>query len=343
MYARYNLQIVIALIVLLAATVAASPKVETFPVPKGHLPTEIARQGDSMVFVSWTNWPALEPHLGTVTTKGRVQTHPLEKDHMPGMFAAAADGSLWLTDVRRNVLWHVGPDGTAEQVEIDRPTLGIAIDATGQVWCTHTDDTEISRYNPGGAKSAELDTGRGRFKLTPAKPQKAPAGMAPTWARESQRANRTDVTPTWIVAAGDILWFSDPTKRSIGAVSADGHQERFKLPPNWGAAPGALVAAPDGLIWFVVAGKPFLGQVSREGFFSNIDLPAPAQAIAIDAKGRVWFSTASTLGYVERDGTLHSVPLPKPERTIRSMAAGSDGAMWFVDQKTKTIGRVTLP
>lgn len=333
----------IALIVLLAATVTAQPKVETFAAPKGHLPTEIARQGDAMAIISWTNWPALEPHLGTVI-KGKIQTQPLEKGHMPGMFALSSDGTLWLTDARQAVLWHVRPDGKAERVEVDRNTLGIAFDEQGLIWCTHPSDTEISRYALDGNKLASLDTGRGRFKLAPAKPQKAPAGMAPTWAKQSQKANRRDVTPTWLVrGTGATMWFSDPTMRSIGMVTMDGHQQRFKLPPDLGGAPGPLVAAPDGLTWFVVSGKPILGQVSVDGYFSNIDIFAPAETLALDAKGRVWFSTASDLGYVESNGTVHRVTLPKGERTIRSMAEGADGAMWFVDQKARVIGRVTAP
>jgi streptogramin lyase len=28
---------------------------------------------------------------------------------------------------------------------------------------------------------------------------------------------------------------------------------------------------------------------------------------------------------------------------VRALAAGPDGAMWFVDQKTRTVGRVELP
>jgi streptogramin lyase len=333
---------VIALIVLLAATVTVTPKVETFPVPKGHLPTEIARHGDAMTFISWTNWPALEPHVGTIA-KGKVTTKALEKEHMPGMMVAAADGTLWVTDARKDVLWHLQANGKADRVEIDRPTLGIAIDESGQLWCTHPNDTEISRYLADGTKTALLDTGRGRFKLAPARPQKTPAGMTPTWAKQSQRANRRDVTPTWIVRAADGgMWFSDPTMRSIGVVYPNGYQQRFKLPPDLGV-PGALVTANDGLTWFVLAGKPSLGQVSRDGFFSSVDVHAPAEALTIDAKGRVWFSTSSDLGYVDRDGAVHRVILPKGERIIRSMAEGPDGAIWFADQKAKVIGRVVVP
>ncbi|HET8797041.1 MAG TPA: hypothetical protein VFO89_05125 [Thermoanaerobaculia bacterium] len=328
-----------ALLVVLAAT-AASPKIETFAAPKGHLPTEIARRGEAMAFISWTNWPALEPHLGTIDAKGRITTQALEKEHMPALFAASKDGTLWLSDARQNVLWRVPLSGNAERVEIDRATLGITVDAGGAIWCTHPNDTEISRYDVEGTAQATLDTGRGRFQLTPAKPQKAPAGMTPTWAKESQKANRRDVTPAWLVQGNEgTIWFSDPTMRSLGVVTADGHQQRFRVPPGWGV-PGALVVAKDGLTWFIVEGKPRLGQVSTEGIFSSIDIAAPATAIALDAEGQVWFATASEIGYVDEGAAVQRIPLPKPPRLIRSLAAGPDGAMWFVDQTGKTIGRV---
>lgn len=333
----------IALIVLLAATLNAQPKIETFAAPKGHLPTEIARAGDGMVFVSWTNWPALEPHLSTITTKGKIATKALEKDHMPGFFAHASDGTVWLSDARRGVLWHVRADGSAERVEIDQPTIDVAVDSAGLLWATHAGSTHISRYSAEGEKTAELDTGRGRFKLTPAKPSKVPSGMAPVGVTRTQKENRRDVTPVWIVTDSDnALWFSDTTMRSVGVATSDGHQRRYKLPVEWDGTPGPLVVAND-MAWFTVSKKPILGQMSTEGFFDRIDIGAPADAIAVDGKGRVWFVTAADLGYVDADANVHHVALPKGEHVIRSIAAGADGAMWFIDQKTKSIGRVVVP
>jgi streptogramin lyase len=334
---------VIALIVLLAATLSPQPKIETFAAPKGHLPTEIARAGDGMVFVSWTNWPALEPHLNTVTAKGKISTKALEKDHLPGLFAHASDGTLWISDARRGVLWHVLADGTTERVDIDQPTLDIAVDTAGLLWATHAGSTHISRYSADGAKTAELDTGRGRFKLTPPKPSKTPSGMTPAGALRSQRETRRDVTPAWIVIDADnALWFSDPTMRSVGVVTSDGHQQRYKLPLEWNGTPGPLVVS-NGQAWFTVAKKPILGQMSTDGFFDSVDIGAPADAIAKDDKGRIWFATSVDLGYLDAEGIVHHVALPKGERVIRSIAAGADGAIWFVDQKSKTIGRVLLP
>lgn len=331
-----------AAILILASSLAAQPRVETFPAPKGHIPTEIARHGDVMTFVSWTNWPALEPHLGRVTARGRIETEALEKEHMPGVFATAADGSLWITDGKQSVLWRVDEKGNAEQVDVPLPTLGIAISADGTIWCTHPDATNITRYSTEGVIQASSEAGRKRHKVKRAAPSRAPAGMSPAWAKAAQVQNRRDVRPTWLtVDTSGNAWFSEPAGRAVGVVTPDDQLRRFKLPPEWGA-PGRLVLAPDGQIWFVVTKAPVLAQVSADGFFSSVDIPAVAGTIAVDSKGRVWFSAGNDLGYVDGEGAVHAVALPPGDRLIRSMAEGPDGAMWFADQKGKTIGRVTL-
>jgi len=333
---------VIAALVLLAATVAATPRIETFSAPAGHIPTEITRQGDRMTFISWTNWPALEPHLGHITTAGKVETKPLEKDYMPGLFSSAPDGSLWMSDVHQPVLWHFRTDGSVEKVDISRTTLGVAVDKAGTIWATHPDDTEVTRFNADGSINTEYQAGRNRFKMAKSKRTNAPAGTTPTFAKESQNANRRDVRPAWIVVGVDgNMWYAEPASGAIGMMTVEGRQQRFKLPREWGR-PGRIVTGQDGLLWFVVPNRKILGQISQDGFVSSVDIPSPATSIAVDAAGRVWFSTAKEIAYVQPDATITRVPLGKGEHTILSMSEGPDGAMWFVDQSTKKIGRVTL-
>jgi streptogramin lyase len=343
LYARYNRSIVIALFVLLAAV--STPRIESIPLPKGHLATEIATRGDDVLFVSWTNWPAIEPHLGVLEkATGKVSTQAFPVDHMPGLFATASNGTVWLTDSLQPVLWEVGADGTITPHAIDRPTLGIAIDASGTIWATHKTDTEISQYTMNAQKAGEIDTGRSRFKLAPGKASKAPAGASPSWAGASRRANRTDVNPAWLAIGSDErVWFSDPTKRSIGAVAPGaGLQTRHRLPPEWLAAPGNLVASPDGAFWFVLQGVAKLGTVTIDGDFTAYDLPAPATAITIDGSKRVWFSTANEVGYLDPSGTVNRIPLAKGPHLIRSMTVDAEGTVWFADQTTKTIGRIRM-
>jgi len=352
------IRILVPLVVLslrAAAALAAEPQIETFPVPAGQLPTEIARHGDVMTFVSWTNWPALEPHLGRVSTKGRIQVQALEKGHMPGLIAQSQDGSLWLSDGKKSVLWRVSPAGKAEQVTVGRTTLGIAVDADGSIWTTHPDSGEITRYSPEGEPQSQWFVGRKR----------GPAGGAPTMAipkprtgpmpippkkksdraltKEERKKRSLDARPSWIVRGpDDALWFSEPTWRNIGRVTAAGQVSSFKYPREWGE-PRRIVAGRDAL-WFALTRVPALGRITTEGEVTIVELPYSVGALASDSKGRIWFADApgSRLGYLDEKGEVQELSLPKTPRLIRSMAEGPDGAMWFADQAAKVIGRIKL-
>jgi virginiamycin B lyase len=342
-------------LLIAAAALATEPSVETFPVPAGHLPTEIARHGDVMTFVSWKNWPSIEPYLGRVNTKGRIELQALAKDHMPGLIAQSPDGSLWLSDGKKSVLWHISPAGKAKQVAVGRTTLGIAVDADGSIWTTHPDSGEITRYSADGQPQSQWFIGRKR----------GPAGGAPTMAipkprmgpmpipkkktnerpltKEERKKLTLDARPSWIVVGPDqALWFSEPTWRNIGRVTAAGQTSSFKYPREWGE-PRRIVAGRDAL-WFALTRIPALGRITTEGEVSTVELPYGVGALASDSQGRIWFSDApgARLGYLDAEGKVHELALPMVPRLIRSMAEGPDGAMWFADQAAKVIGRIKL-
>lgn len=349
---------VIASLILIAAALGAQPRVETFPVPKGHLPTEIARLGDGMTFVSWKDWPAVDPYLGRVTTKGKIEVKPFEKEHMPGLFSAAPDGSMWLSDGRKTVLWHLTKDGKLDQVPIGNTTRGIAVDADGAIWVTHPEKADITRYGADGQPQAQWFIGRKRRGTSAAPsmttapkphildrkriPKKVPSDS--TWSKEERRKRALDARPSWIVVGPDgAAWFSEPTFRTIGRVTSAGKVSSFDYPDDWGE-PRRIIAGPDGAVWFALSAVMALGRITPEGEITTIDLPYGAGALATDAQKRLWFTdaTGAQIGYVDARGTVHEVPLPKTPRMIRSMAEGPDGAMWFADQIGKVIGRISL-
>ncbi|MGZ5446357.1 MAG: Vgb family protein [Thermoanaerobaculia bacterium] len=348
--------VTVAILVLGTAVAHAAPRVETFPVPQGHLPTEIARHGDVMTFVSWKDWPSIDPHLGRVTTKGRMQLQALEKDHMPGLMSQAPDGSLWLSDGRKTVLWRVSPDGKAERVTVGRTSLGIAVDADGSIWVTHPEKGDITRYGADGQPQSQWFIGRKRGPASGApsmaipKPRIGPMPTPPkkrsdrAWTKEERKKRTLDARPTWIVVGPDQgLWFTEPTWRKIGRVTAAGKTSSYDYPSDWGE-PRHIIAGPDGALWFTLTRVMALGRITTEGEITTIDLPYGAGTLATDSKKRVWFTDASgaQIGYVDGRGKVHEVPLPKAPRLIRSMAEGPDGAMWFADQAARVIGRITL-
>jgi len=350
--------VLIAALVLRAAAALAEPRVETFPVPKGHLPTEIARHGDVMVFTSWTNWPAIEPHLGRVTANGKIELEALPKDHMPGLFSQAPDGSMWLSDGRQTVLWRVSPTGKAEQVPVGRTTLGIAVDADGSIWVTHPEKGDITRYGQDGQPQAQWFIGRKRGpaggapkmsipKPGPRTPMKIPKKVRSdgTWSKEERKKRSLDARPSFLAVGPDqALWFSEPTWKNIGRVTPGGKISRFDFPEDDWGEPRRIIVGPDGALWFALTNLMALGRITTEGEITTIDLPYGAGALAADSKKRIWFTDASgaQIGYLDAEGNVHEVPLPNAKRMIRSLAEGPDGAMWFADQVGKVIGRITL-
>lgn len=308
--------------ILLAATLAAPvavtvpPRVQTIKVPNNQIPTEIAPHAGALWFVSWHNWPKLEPYLGRITTEGTIRLHQILDGSMPGLTAQAPDGTLWLSDSRRRGLWHVMQNGRTLRVKIDRKTVSIASGSAGTLWCTHPEGSAISSYNVDGSL-------RGRWEV----PRRN--GIAPR--------------PNWLTEGPDgALWFTDPATTTVGRITAAGSIKVFPLPRGW-RNPGEIVARPDGL-WFAVGSHPFLGRITPKGKVSSVAIHAPARAVAAGPDGRMWYSDgAAGIGWVEPDGTTDYVLVTDKPSSVRSITAGPDGGIWFVDEKARTIGRVEPP
>lgn len=347
---------VISVLVLIAGTLtAAEPRVETFPVPEGHLPTEIARHGDAMAFVTWRNWPAIEPYLGHIDQKGRIRLDALAKDHMPGLMSQSSDGTLWMSDGKKSVLWRVSPRGKAEQVTVGRTTLGVAAAPDGSIWVSHPEGADVTRYGPKGEVRSQWFVGRRHGRpaapsLSIPKPRLGPPQIDRnkkndrSLTKEERKKLRLDSRPTWMTIGPDgALWFTEPTWRSIGRVTEAGKTQSFDFPREWGE-PRRIAAGRDGALWFALTNAYALGRITVEGEITTVELPYIAGIVAADSEGRIWFAdlSGSEVGYLDRAGKVTPIALPKAPRKIRSMAEGPDGAMWFADQAARAIGRITV-
>jgi len=283
----------------------------------------------------------------------------LPHDYMPGLMANAPDGSLWLSDGRKEVLWHVLKNGDVPPpITIGRTTLGIAVDSEGTIWASHPKKSEITRYTSDGSVRAGWDVTRRRPSNpaplappppmqppgTPVKPKPIPVAPKTTpkvTDKLQKKPPPAGPDPTYLAfGPNQELWFSVPSRRSIGRIMTDGDVLRYQLPSELGE-PRRIIAGPDGAMWFIVASPAVLGRITTDADVSSVAIPAPATAIAADSKGRIWFAAAGNIaGTIDKDGNVTEMHLPGPDRLIRSMAEGPDGAMWFADQKNKVIGRI---
>jgi len=116
----------------------------------------------------------------------------------------------------------------------------------------------------------------------------------------------------------------------------------------------ALVAGPDGAVWFVAerggAGNIILGKVTTAGEVTEIPLSLRApkvkkmprtQTIVSGPDGNLWFGELNGIGRTTTSGEVTSFMLPAGASTPTAMTVGPDGNIWFTEGTASKIGRIT--
>lgn len=160
------------------------------------------------------------------------------------------------------------------------------------------------------------------------------------------------------------LWFSnwttlvasDAQSGSIERISTSGVFSDYTAPE--GVIPGPLAAGPDGAIWFGGGNaSALIGRVTTSGQFSTYTDPGAigeVLGIAAGPDGALWFTNYSVpgdtgfspfppIGRITTGGTITTYGNAYAEEGAMSIAAGPDGAMWFVDHINDSVGRISVP
>lgn len=198
--------------------------------------------------------------------------------------------------------------------------------------------------------------------------------------------SRYTVRPWWNIPGRGVLgWLlavllAACASGSPGGISSFPKDTLSVLPvPSSYTLPGQIVRGPDGNLWFpAIAYGHFatnqpsgaIGNLTTSGQFHLFPLPdlnSYPTSITFGSDGSIWFvafqgngmlapigDTAqrftggfSEIGHMTQDGSFHLFPLPSPDISVTSIAAGSDGNLWFtenVDDAETTnqrIGRMT--
>jgi len=134
------------------------------------------------------------------------------------------------------------------------------------------------------------------------------------------------------------------------------------------AGPSALITGPDGNLWVLADGNSNGGSVSvvaTDGtLLHTYPIPtngAGAMALTLGPDGNIWFTEYFTdkIGKVTPTGTITEYPIPNAtggnapvdmtnpsgpagvEASPSSIVAGADGALWFTEESSDSIGRIT--
>jgi streptogramin lyase len=267
---------------------------------------------------------------------------------VPGTITAGPDGNFWFTEIMQNGSVQAGKIGritpTGALSEFSLPSanslaFNIITGPDSNLWFTEGD--KIARITPMGKIS--------EYKLSP------------------------PITAQSIATGPDgNLWFTDQSK--IGRMTLTGKISEFSLPIHQYPAgsnpikspagsgsnqPLAIVAGPDGNLWFTEIGPAgvgaSIGRITTSGKIDEFPLPTAntfPSSITAGSDGNLWFTGIgsnngpSTIGVITPQGKIREFTLP--HAILGSIKGGSDGNLWFTEYqydetgaKSGKIGRIT--
>jgi virginiamycin B lyase len=284
--------------------------VETFPVPAGEHPHDVAPAVDGRIWYTAQRAGAmglLDPNTG------EIETIPLGAGSAPHGVIVGPDGGAWVTDGGLNAIVKV--DAETHELSVF-PVPGqnanlntAAIDPDGVVWFTGQNGivgrVDPARHQPGDeAEIIEAPRGRGPYGIT--------------------------VTPD-----GEV-YFASLAGSYLGRIDVEG--ETFQVteidPPTPDQGTRRVWSDSQGVIW---TSEWNAGQVGRYDpateTWQEWRLPgdAPqAYAVYVDERDDVWLSDFGGNALVRYDPDTESfatVPLPDPDSAVRQLL-GRPGELW---------------
>ncbi len=117
------------------------------------------------------------------------------------------------------------------------------------------------------------------------------------------------------------------------ASAALGDTEEF-FAPTQPTKPHSLVEGPDGNVWYTDSTVTKIGKVTPSGTVEEFSpgLAGPALNITAGPESKLWFTekTAKKIGSINTSGGgLTECSIPATAKEPESIAAGSDGNLWF--------------
>jgi virginiamycin B lyase len=130
----------------------------------------------------------------------------------------------------------------------------------------------------------------------------------------------------------------------VGRITPAGTFAEFPIPtPKCGT--GNITVGPDGALWFAEPYVQQLGRITTAGAITEMQLPAPgASVLTIGSDGALWYASNSTptvIGRVTLTGQITTFPVSSAHQPLLGITLGPDGNVWFTNNPSDLIGRVT--
>jgi virginiamycin B lyase len=228
--------------------------------------------------------------VGRLTVSGSVRMFPTptREGNPIGVGGAAnplaitpgPDGALWFTESAADTIGRITVDGKITEYVLPSykkthaNPQGIVAGPDGRIWFAQPLTESIGRFDPKTRKFAEFP-----IPVEDSMPGDVTSAHGAIWFNEPDThsigrmstsgavklfpVRQADSTP-WQVGRGSDgdVWYLESRHNVIGTVTEDGRVRDFPLPSKGGAsADAAIVAGPDGAIWFTETGAGKIGRI----------------------------------------------------------------------------------
>ena len=180
------------------------------------------------------------------------------------------------------------------------------------------------------------------------------SASAAVTATEFSRGLRPNARPLEITAGPDgNVWFTDSDGNAIGRITPDGQITEFSdgmstwttTSPPGPNGPFAIVAGPDGNLWFTEPARMLIGRITPSGaiteFSAGTSPGSNPMWITTGPDGNIWFTAAGQglLARITPGGQITEIEATGGP-SAGAITAGPDGNLWFTDGLAR-LGRVT--
>jgi streptogramin lyase len=281
--------------------------------------------------------------IGRITPAGVITEFStgISADADPTEIVAGPDGNLWFTETVGRIA-RITPAGVVTEfsagISANADPYGITAGPDGNLWFTEIVGNRIGRITPAGVVT--------EFS----------AGISP------------NAYPWDIVTGPDgNLWFTE-NNGGIGRITLSGVVTEFTqgltapATPAYGFAgpiPNGLTVGPDGNLWFTEQAGNRIGRITTAGVITEFSVGITPNAnpteITVGPDGNLWFTEPFFItNGVAGMGIGNQVARITPSGAVTEYGAGitsgagpwgivtgPDGNIWFAEQYTNAIGRIT--
>jgi len=113
--------------------------------------------------------------------------------------------------------------------------------------------------------------------------------------------------------------------------------------PTAGSQPNAIVAGPDGALWFTEFHAGKIGRITVTGAITEYPIATPACGpfgLAAGPDGLLWFTEANAgkIGKITTGGNITEYALSNSASEPLGIAAGPNGVLWFTEAQANKVG-----